>query len=212
MERALNFTAWTIAILAVIGGLGRAFLFETWKVPDDPVLAASLAPTLRAGDFILVLTVGDIKWGDLVRCSDPDENSRWVVGRVIGMPGDDVEVKAGALRVNGMNYNATEACSVPKMEIAHPDTGAPVEIVCSRVEVGNNWHYKGSSQRHVASNDVHVSTSTNHYYLLSDNRDFHDDSRDFGDIATELCTGRPFFRLWGPDGWMNSEDRLTVIR
>ena len=212
MEKALKFLLWTLGILAVLAGIGRAFLFETWTVPMDPVLAASVAPTLRGGDYVLVLTVGDVKWGDLVRCTDPDHADRYAVGRVMGMPGDDVEIKAGVLRVNGMRYDAVEACKETKIEVLHPDSETPVEMHCSRVEIGNNWHFRATGTKYVAPNDVHHTTSSNHYYLLSDNRDFHDDSRDFGDISTELCTQRVFFRLWGKDGWLNSEERLTVIR
>jgi signal peptidase I len=212
MEKALKFVLWTLGILGVLVGIGRAFLFVGWKVPMDPVLAASLAPTLRGGDYVLVLTVGTVKWGDLVRCPDPDDSSRWVVGRVMGMPGDDVAIKGGLLTVNGMRYDATEACKENKVEVPHPDSGSPVEMHCSRVEIGNNWHFRATGNKHVGSDDDQHSTSREHFYLLSDNRDFHDDSRDFGDIPIESCTERLFFRLWGPDGWMNSEERMTVIR
>ena len=102
MEKALKFLLWTVGSFAVLCGIGRAFFFETWTVPDDPVLAASLAPTLFEGDLVLVMTRGDVEWGDLVRCTDPEDPNRYAVARVLGMPGDDVEIKGGALKVNGM--------------------------------------------------------------------------------------------------------------
>jgi signal peptidase I len=212
MEKVLKFLLWTVAIFAVICGIGRAFFFETWTVPNDPVLASSLAPSLYEGDFVLVLTAGEVEWGDLVRCVDPEDSTRYAVGRVMGMPGDEVELKAGRLTVNGMRYESTEACEEERIEIVDPESDTPMEIMCSRVELGNNWHFKGSSATFVAGNDVRNSTSTNHYFLLSDNRDYHDDSRDFGDIPVDNCKERIFFRLWGKDGWLGSKDRLTFIR
>lgn len=212
MEKALKFMLWTVGIIAFFCGLGRAFLFETWTVPDDPVLVASVAPTLRGGDLVLVLTVGESQWGDLVRCPDPEEPSRYVVGRILGMPGDSVEVEGGVLRVNGARYDTQEACKEGFFEVAHPDTGAPVEMVCSRIEIGNNWHFRGKAPKFHAGNDFKHQTGPQHAYLLSDNRDLHDDSRDFGAVQKDSCNQRIFFRLWGAAGWTDSEARMTFIR
>ena len=212
MEKALKFSLWTLAILGGLFGIGRLFLFETWTVPDDPYLAASVAPTLRAGDLLIVLTVGESEWGDLVRCPDPDEPSRFVVGRVIGMPGDHVEMKAGSLRVNGKRYDATEACKEDELEVAHPETGSPMTVKCARAELGNNWHFFAKAPKYRRENDFKHATGSQNVYLLSDNRDLHDDSRDFGTLEKASCNQRILFRLWGAEGWTGTDARLTFIR
>lgn len=85
---------WTIGTLAVVALLLRVFLFKVWTVPDDPALGASVAPTLGAGDTVLVLTRGAPGFGELVRCRDPEDVSRFVVGRIVGVEGDVVETDA----------------------------------------------------------------------------------------------------------------------
>jgi signal peptidase I len=212
MEKALKFLLWTVGIFVALCLLGRALLFETWTVPDDPVLAASVAPTLGAGDLVLVLTVGESNFGDLVRCPDPDDNTRYVVGRVVGMPNDNVEVKGRSLFVNGTRYDAQEACQEPVFTVAHPDSGAQVEMLCSRAELGGSWHFRGTDKQFNASNNARHDNGPNNVYLLSDNRDLHDDSRDFGAVPHASCHQRIFFRLWGGGGWTDGKSRLTFIR
>lgn len=210
MEKALKFLLWTVGIFAAIVGLGRAFFFEFWTVPMDPVLATSLAPTLFGGDYVLVSTREEIEFGDLVRCTDPDDGNMYAVGRVLGLPGDTVKISAGVLTVNSMRYVSSEACKESKLEVMDPDSDTPIQIRCSRVELGNNWHFMGQSEK-PELHEVKHETSTNHYFLLSDNRDIHDDSRDFGEIPVENCKNRIFFRLWPKEGWFDDK-RLTFIR
>jgi signal peptidase I len=212
MEKALKFLMWTLGIFVFLCLLGRALLFETWTVPDDRVLAASVAPTLNAGDFVLVLTVGESDFGDLVRCPDPEDENRYVVGRIVGMPNDKVEVKGRAILVNGTRYDSQEACKETTFTVEHPDTGAPTEMMCSRAELGGSWHYRGTDKQFSAGNDARHDNGPQHVYLLSDDRDLHDDSRDFGALSKESCNQRIFFRLWGGGGWTDGKSRLTVIR
>ncbi len=212
MDKLLRFLLWTGGILAGLIALGRLFLFEGWTIPDDPYLAASIAPTLQAGDYVLVLTRGESDFGDLVRCPDPDDTSRWVIGRIAGLGGDEVEVQGPLLRVNGRSYTATEACTDPTFEVAHPDTGSTVELRCSRVEMGGGWHFRGTLGKSNPSNDHKKSVGTGNVYLLSDNRDLHEDSRDFGTVPHASCHQRIFFRLWGAAGWSDAASRLTLIR
>jgi signal peptidase I len=213
MGKVLRFVLWTVGIAAVVAGVLRLVLFEVWTVPDDPVLAASVAPTLAAGDTVLVLTRGTPGFGDLVRCPDPEEPSVYVVGRIVGLAGDTVEVKGRTLRVNNVTYNATEACAEPHFDIEHPQTGHRVEMDCSRVEIGSGWHYRasigGKSQHH---GDKEKKVGPGKVFLLSDNRDMHDDSRDFGTLEAGLCGERIVFRLWGSEGFGESSRRFEVVR
>jgi signal peptidase I len=212
MEKALKFLLWTVGIFVFLCLLGRVLLFETWTVPDDRVLAASVAPTLHAGDLVLVLTVGEADFGDLVRCPDPEDEKRYVVGRIVGMPNDQVELKGRAVYVNGTRYDAQEACKENIFTVEHPDTGAPTEMVCSRAELGGSWHFRGTDKQYNASNDVKHSTGPTNVYLLSDDRDLHDDSRDFGALPQASCNQRIFFRLWGGSGWTDGKSRLSFVR
>lgn len=213
MEKLLKFLLWTVGIFILLAGIGRTFFFETWTVPEGSWIAASTAPTLAGGDLVLVSTVGEPEFGELVRCLDPEDPSYHVVGRIAGLEGDLVELNGPILMVNGKRYVASEACKDPTFTLLHPDSGNEVTINCSRIDMGSGWHFRGQLQKPPKNNDTRKEVGPGRVFLLSDNRDIHDDSRDFGTLPLESCqTGQIFFRLWGKEGWKGSERRLTYIR
>jgi signal peptidase I len=212
MQKLQKFLLWTIGIAVVLVVILRFTLFEVWTIPNDPWLAASIAPTLSGGDTVLVLTRGTPALGDLVRCKDPEKPDKSVVGRIVGMPGDSVEIRGPTLTVNSTNYIASEACEKPTFTVKHPESGHETTFGCSRVEMRSGWHFRGTATKATTSNDKTAQVGAGRYYLLSDNRDLHDDSRDFGALPQESCKRRIVFRLWGAKGWSDSEHRMTFIR
>ena len=216
MEKAGRILAWVVGVIVVIGIALRLLVFDVWTIPNDSVLAASIAPTLRPGDTVLLLRPGTPGSGDLVRCPDPENEANakekhWVIGRLVGLPGDTVYVAGVTLRVNRARYDATEACKEPTFTVNHPDSGHEVEMRCTRVGMGGGWHFRGVAKG-VRGSDVKKLVGTNKVFLLSDNRSFHDDSRDFGTIDQASCNRRIVFRLWGAGGWTDSKTRMTIIR
>ena len=213
MHKYLRFLAWMVAIIAVVIGLGRLLLFVSWTVPeDDPWLANSLEPTLGPGDTVLVLVRGTPGFGDLVRCTDPDDPNGWVVGRIVGVAGDTVEVRGASLRVNNTRYDSTEACQKSQFTIEHPDTGAEITLNCARVDLGGTWHYRGSALEHTPADEKTITVEEGAVFLLSDNRSYHDDSRDYGTVDLASCKGRIVYRLWGREGWSDDTRRMDTIR
>jgi len=215
MQKALRFILWVLGIFIVLCIVARIALFESWVLPDgnvEPLMAASIEPTLSGGDTVLVLTRGTPGFGDLVRCPDPETPSRWIIGRIVGVSGDMVELTGRSLRVNGKSYNATDACTQPYFNVKHPDSGTQLEMQCARVEMGSGWHYRGTARKYKKSNNKRKRVGEGMVFLLSDNRDLHDDSRDFGTLPAESCKERIVFRLWGAAGFSDSERRFTVIR
>lgn len=91
----------------------RAFLAEPFRIPSS-----SMEPTLRAGDHILVnklaygpripftqrrlFSLDPPRRGDVVVFEGPREPGRDFVKRVVGVPGDEVEIRDGLLLVNGV--------------------------------------------------------------------------------------------------------------
>jgi signal peptidase I len=214
MSKLVRFLVWTGVILAIVVAALRFLLFESWTIPEnDAWLGALIAPTLRGGDTVLVLTRGKPTFGDLTRCKDPEDPNTWVVGRIVGQAGDVVEVAGATLVVNGKRYESNEACEEAHFKIQHPDTGSEVELNCSRVELAGSWHFQGQGGSvHVSGDDKKHTVGDGRVFLLSDDRDVHDDSRDFGAIPAESCHGKIVFRLWGKQGWGDSKSRLMVIR
>ena len=74
----------------------------------------SMQPTLHAGDRLVAIRRGDYAQGDIVIVRDPIERKGFLVKRVIGLPGDTIEVRGGAVFVNGQ-YRSEEHTS----ELSH---------------------------------------------------------------------------------------------
>lgn len=199
-------------LVAIVAVVLRLTLFVSWTIPNDPWLDASMAPTLRAGDTVLLLTRGSRGFGDLVRCADPEDQSRHVVGRIVGVSGDVVEVRGGILYVNEKSYGTSEACKQATFTVEHPRTGSSVQMLCSRIEMAGGWHFRAKQEGRAGGDAKRHVVGDGRVFLLSDDIDIHDDSRDFGTVVADQCKERIVLRLWSRRGWADSEARLTVIR
>jgi signal peptidase I len=98
--------------VAAIVLLVRAFIFEPFRIPSD-----SMMPTLLDGDFIVVnkyayglrwpvlnekfLDIGTPQRGDVVVFRFPPNPNMNYIKRLVGLPGDRVEVRDDHLIVNG---------------------------------------------------------------------------------------------------------------
>jgi signal peptidase I len=192
--------------------VARALVLDAWVLPDDPKMSASVAPSLAGGDTILFMRRNKPAFGDLVRCADPDEPTRFVEGRVVGLSSDTVETNGKDLSVNGTRYIGEMACGEPKFTIPHPTSGSSVEIWCDQVQIAGHPHLRGASDKATSTSPTKTVVGQGMLYLLSDDRSYHDDSRDFGTVAADSCTGRIVFRLWGKEGWGDDKRRMTFVQ
>ncbi|MCM2277715.1 MAG: signal peptidase I [Oligoflexia bacterium] len=98
---AIRDYAWAIGIAVVAALLIRAFVIEAYRIPTE-----AMKPTLQPGDTIFVA-----KWpfgirrrapvrGEVVLISDR-ASARDYLRRIVGLPGDLIELKKGRLLVNG---------------------------------------------------------------------------------------------------------------
>jgi len=83
-----------IAPILIYLFLGRDMRF--FLVPSG-----SMEPTLAPGDYLLTLTKDHYDRGDIIVLVDPDEAQSYIVKRLVGITGDTVEIKGGALFLNG---------------------------------------------------------------------------------------------------------------
>jgi signal peptidase I len=121
VRKLLKTLLWVGGILALILLILRLTMFRTWTIPDDLVLDSSLRPTLAAGDTVVLMTVGERGFGTLVRCMDPEDPQRYVVGRIVGLQGDEVTVTPPYVTVNGTRYNTSDSCAKSTVEVPHPN-------------------------------------------------------------------------------------------
>lgn len=209
MRKAVKFLLWFAGLTVVVMIAGRLMGLRMWTVPDDPFLGASTQPTLSAGDLVLVLESGDRTSGDVVRCRDPEDAQRWVIGRIYGFPGDKVKVEGASVTVGAKRYAASEACAEPEVQTINPSTGVAKKLSCSRVEFAGGWHFIATGAGVDGASEHTVGAGR--YFLVSDNRVHHDDSRDFGSIPMDTCSGKILFRMWGKDGF-TGRSRFTFIQ
>ena len=69
------------------------------------VRGRSMADTLLAGDLVLTLPVRDPRRGEVVLVRDPGTPSRVQVKRVVGLPGERVELRHGVLWLDGRRHD-----------------------------------------------------------------------------------------------------------
>jgi signal peptidase I len=212
MEKWFKGLLWIAGVLAAIAGILRLTVMNVWTLPDDPVLGAAAAPTLAAGDTVVILTRGTPTFGELVRCTDPEDPTKFVVGRIGGVEGDVVETQGATLKVNGKNYTGESACPKPRFTVPHPSSGSDVTLSCDVVTMGGGWHYRGSNPKPFHSTATRTDVGPGMIFLVSDDREYHDDSRDFGTLPRDSCKERPVFRLWGKSGWSDDVHRLSYLR
>src|SRR5580658_5954916 len=130
-----RFVVWLVLIVGAMGAFLYFAFFDVWRVPaDDPQFSVSVEPTLTAGDVVLTARHGNPGTGNLVRCADPDEPRRWVVGRWMAGAGDKVEFVGEAVSVDGQRTSSPRGCGKPAVTMTNPATGNQEPLLCRQVE------------------------------------------------------------------------------
>ena len=213
MRKLVRFVVWVLVIVGAIVGVARLTAIRWWRIPnDDPYLEASIAPTLRGGDLVLLWRLTKPRFGDLVLCPEPEASHRVVIGRIVGESGDVVKVEGATLFVNGARAETDLACTPPRFTVEHPATDKEVEQGCDMEVTGNATHPRGGTGGHsVQPAPVDTTVDPGRVFLLSDNRLLPYDSRDFGTVERSTCTETVVFRLVSEQGYFDVDRRFTFI-
>jgi signal peptidase I len=187
-----------------------AFVVEVWRVPDDDALmAASLEPLLRPGDWVVVMRRPSVTRGILVRCADPDAPGRFVVARAIAHDGDRIELAGDRVSLDGRQLTQVRACPVPELTVRDPRADAEVSLTCSIEDYGD-FPYRTLRVPEALDPKISATADATHWFLVSDNRHVHLDSRDYGPIDPRTCQ-HIVFLLAGASGLRDAERRLQPI-
>jgi signal peptidase I len=178
----------------------RAFLVEAFRIPTG-----SMENTLLVGDFLLVNkaafgarvpftsartpALAQPARGDIVIFVPPHEPGRNYVKRLIGMPGDTVEMHAKALFVNGLLQNE------PFVKHSDPnDIYSPAMFwQCDHAPAAR------AGCRPTRDNWGPIVVPADRYFMLGDNRDDSEDSRYWGFVHRAGLRGRPLFIYYSFD-------------
>ena len=177
----------SIVIAVILALFIRTFVVQAFKIPTG-----SMENNLLIGDHLLVnkfvlgptmwpieralLPIGTIRRRDVLVFKYPEEPDRDFIKRVIGLPGETLEVREKKVYINGSPLDEP---------YAHHLTPAADE----------------SQYHEVTSFDVRerygpVTVPPNQYFMMGDNRDNSQDSRYWGFLPRENIKGRALLIYW----------------
>lgn len=214
MRKLFRFLLWTSIIVGILVGVARATAIRWWRIPEgDPYLEASIAPSLRGGDLIILWRLTKPKFGDLVLCPEPSAPERMVIGRIIGDAGDKVKIEGPRVLINGRAAETEHACDPRLFKVIHPATGKEIDEHCDIEAVAGVSHMRGAAvSGGVQPSPVDQTVPEGKLFLVSDNRQLPYDSRDFGLVDPATCLETVVFRLVSKDGFLDEKPRFTLIR
>jgi signal peptidase I len=174
----------SIAIAIILALIIRTFVVQAFKIPSG-----SMEDTLAIGDHILVnkfiygskipftdsrlLRIRDPKRGDVIVFEYPEDPSKDFIKRVIGTPGDVIEVKNKRVFVNGEPY-------------VNPHEVHKENEIFSR-------------EQQPRDNFGPVKVPENSFFVMGDNRDRSYDSRFWGFVKNSKIKGLAFIKYWSWD-------------
>lgn len=201
---------WTLLVLLVAFVIAKFFFFEIEELGHD-----YMAPNILAGDQIAVYTHASPERGDVIVCEHPREPGRRVIGRLVGVAGDEVAIERGILRLDGKPVAiTTPEPDTFRLAEANPNGEArarELRLVRETLGSGRSWLTAVDPARPVQMPEVRVESG---FFLLSDNRSSGTDSRAFGEVHPSLCKGKAFLLLFpGPGQAIKApaERRFTWI-
>ena len=177
-----------IAIAVILALFVRTFVVQAFKIPTG-----SMENNLLIGDHLLVnkfvfgpsesglekavLPLGTIKRGDVVVFKYPEEPERDFIKRVIGLPGETLELKNKKVYIDGRPLDE------PYVHFLEP----------------------ASESQEVTSFDVRerygpVHVPEGQYFVMGDNRDNSQDSRYWGFVRRDKIRGKAFLIYWSWNG------------
>lgn len=152
----------------------RAFFVQAFKIPTG-----SMRMTLLEKDRILVNKLvyrfEEPKRGDVIVFKYPLDPKRDFIKRLIGEPGDEIEIREGDVYINGKIV--TEPEIIRRLYYYNRD----------------DWDYGKRGQKILVPDDQ--------YFALGDNSEHSSDSRNWGFVPKKNLKGKAFFIYWPPSRW-----------
>ena len=187
----------TLVIALIIAILIRSLFFQPFYIPSS-----SMEPTLLVGDRIFVskysygyskhsfpfsppifsgrLFYSKPSYGDLVVFKTPSDNRTDFIKRLIGFPGDEVQLKNGELIINNKIIFKKKTIFRSDIRCANDD----IEVTEYTEENINQKSYKivYKNQGSMINTDLYK-VPENHFFFLGDNRDCSSDSRFLSNVG-----------------------------
>lgn len=175
------------AVIAIILALFiRTFVVQAFKIPSG-----SMEPTLLVGDHILVnkflygvkipfinktlIPISEPKRDDVIVFIYPVDKSKDFIKRVIGLPGDEIEIVNNKIHINGDPFEDKYGY--------YPDLGRKAVNPAGKTRFGP------------------VKVPKDHLFVMGDNRNHSYDSRFWGFVPIDTVKGKAFIIYWSWPHW-----------
>ncbi|MCR9120834.1 MAG: signal peptidase I [Phyllobacteriaceae bacterium] len=194
----------------------RTLLFQPFSIPSG-----SMRPTLLEGDYLFVskfaygysrysvpfgpdlfegrIWAGEPERGDVAVFKLPSNPRLDYIKRVIGLPGDTVQMRDGALFLNGEAVEREAIGTIDDVDITEQQR--PVRVYRETLPNGVSYRTLDVTQGTVGDDTREFVVPEGHYFMLGDNRDNSADSRfNVGFVPAENLVGRAniiFFSIAG---------------
>ena len=183
----------------------RTLLFQPFSIPSG-----SMRPTLLEGDYLFVtkwaygysrhslpfspnlfsgrIFGSDPERGDVVVFKYPPNPSLDYIKRVIGLPGDRVQMIEGVLHINGVAVKREKTGEINNPDIT--EENRPVDVYRETLPNGVSYDTLDLTPNGISDQTREFTVPEGHYFMMGDNRDNSADSRVFGFVPAENLVGR----------------------
>ncbi len=210
-------TTKTVVYAVVIALFVRTFFAEPFSIPSG-----SMIPTLLVGDYLFVSKMSygysrhslplslpliknrifytEPKRGDVIVFKMPSDNKTDYIKRLIGLPGDRIQVREGRLYING---NIVDRQSAGEYVMRDPRGKAlRFEKYIETLPEGVKHPVLEISDDAPFDNTVEFTVPEDHFFMMGDNRDNSLDSRSVkvGFVPKNNLVGRAKFLFFSNDG------------
>jgi signal peptidase I len=198
----------------------RTFLFQPFSIPSG-----SMRPTLLEGDYLFVtkwaygysrhslpfspnlfsgrIWAGTPERGEVVVFKFPPNPSLDYIKRVIGLPGDRIQMREGVLYINGEAVKREKVGTIENRDVTEVDRPVDVYRETLTRSDGSTVEYDtlDLSPNSIGDETREFVVPAGHYFMMGDNRDNSTDSRfSVGFVPEENLVGRAniiFFSIAG---------------
>jgi signal peptidase I len=170
----------SLVVAFILAMFIRAFIIQAFKIPTG-----SMRPTLMEGDLILVnkflygAKIPFSSWrlpklrkparGDIIVFIYPENPKKDFIKRLVGLPGETVEIKDGAIYIND-------------------------RVLSDQLFSQRHYYNRGD----FASENQRVTVPSDGYFVLGDNSGSSQDSRYWGFVPQNNVLGKAILIYWPP--------------
>ncbi|MBI3304922.1 signal peptidase I [Candidatus Parcubacteria bacterium] len=168
-HRSAGRFGWELLVIGV-AAFGIAFLLRTFLFQPFLVHGASMEPTFADGEYLLIDEISysfrSPERGEVVVFRFPQNESQFFIKRIIGLPGETVQIRNGVLWI--VNSFSPAGMRLTESYSRSPDS----------------------------SGETTITLGDGEYFVLGDNRAVSYDSRRWGPVPRRDIVGRVWVRAW----------------